>query len=115
MLAYLRRVIATGTEESSRRFALVAAALTFSVAILSLTAGAMVALAQGLGTAGLAEALWPLCLSFGALAGVAYTRGPAPDEGGGGATPPAAPINAPDAKTDGVAPAFLGRSGDGHL
>jgi len=108
MLAYLRRVIAQGTEESSRRFALVAAALTFSVAILSLTGGAMVALARGMGTAGLAEALWPLCLSFGALAGVAYTRGPALDDGKGATTPPPIPENAASVKTDGVAPTFSG-------
>lgn len=104
MLAYLRRVIATGTEESSRRFSLVGAALTFSAGILMLCAGAMVGLALGNAPAGLAEALWPLCLSYGALAGVAYVRGPAPQEPAAVPSPTPTSDNAASARPDGSTP-----------
>ena len=60
MLAYLRRVIAQGTVESSRRFALVSGSLTFALAITLLSLGAMVGLAMGRDITGLAAALWPL-------------------------------------------------------
>lgn len=103
MLAYLRRVIAQGTEESSRRFSLVAATLTINGAILMLAAGAVVGLANGVGTAGLAEALWPLSLASGALAGYAYTRGPAPAEAPGATTLPPNAENAASKQIGGVA------------
>lgn len=100
-VAYLQRVIATGTEESSRRFALVSGSLTFALAITLLCLGAMVGLGLGRDVTGLAAALWPLCLSFGALAGYAYTRGPAPNLPLGATQVPPPPENVATARPAG--------------
>lgn len=100
-VAYLQRVIATGTEESSRRFSLVGGTLTFALAITLLCLGAMVGLALGRDITGLAAALWPLCLSLGALAGYAYTRGPASDIALGATQVPPPPENAATARPAG--------------
>lgn len=89
MLAYLRRVIAQGTEESSRRFAVVVATLVFSLCDLMLCAG----IASGYAQAGAAEAVWGISIALAGMAGYSYTRGPAPSE-----TPPATTLP-PDPKS----------------
>lgn len=89
MLSYLRRVIAQGTEESSRRFAVVVATLVFGVCDLMLCAGIAIGWAQ----TGGAEAVWGISIALAGMAGYSYTRGPAPN------APLSATTLAPDPKS----------------
>lgn len=90
MIAYLRRVIAQGTEESSRRFAVVVATLVFSACDLILCGG----IAGGVATTGAAEAVWGISIALAGMAGYSYTRGPAPSDGVGATTLPPQPQDA---------------------
>lgn len=99
MLAYLRRVIAQGTEESSRRFAVVVATLVFSLCDLMLCAG----IAGGYAQAGGAEAVWGISIALAGMAGYSYTRGPAPADGGVIPTPPPSAESVATARPDGSA------------
>lgn len=88
MLAYLRRVIAQGTEESSKRFALVVATLTFAFCDI------LCAIAVLLDKPGAPEAAWAFSIPLAGMAGYSYARGVAVEAGmGQGATtlPPTPP------------------------
>lgn len=76
MLAYLRRVVAHGSEESSKRFSLVVATLTFAVCNILVAIGAM------LGKEGAPEAAWAFSIALAGMAGYSYTRGVAAEAAG---------------------------------
>ena len=76
MLGYLRRVISHGSEESSKRFSLVVATLTFAVCNVLVAIGAM------LGRNGAPEAAWAFSIALAGMAGYSYTRGVAAEAAG---------------------------------
>lgn len=79
MLEYLRKVIARGTAESSRRFSAVVATLAFAAALLILCLGQVIVALVGYDI-GFGEAIWGVSIGLAGLAGYAYTVGPAPHD-----------------------------------
>ncbi len=70
VIDYLKRVVESGTKESSHRFALVVATLTFAVSVLGLTVAAICG-------KDVADALWPVSLGLAGAAGYAFATGKA--------------------------------------